>query len=408
MRRVFLILFLLPVFAIAQKQPKPNINKAFNAWKEGKLDEAKEIIDQATTYEKTMNDGKTWYYRGLIYATLDTTSNEAHKALATDPLATAIESMKKADELGKKDADYFIPPDPALNLPMTKSQQLEMLANYYLNNGITIIQSDEPDFDESIKNLEKSIQVFENTLTAYSNDTLTYYVLGLAAYNGEKPQMAIDALTKYVEKGGTSKDAYILMYQTYANTLDNKEKALEVIRKAKKALPNNTDFPRLEIGLLIDLNRLDEAKSGLEQEVAQNPNDKVLRFYLAYANATLKNKEEAIKQYNEALRIDPGYFDAQYHLTQLYLADVDAISKEINNLGISAADEKKKRELFLKRVKICEETAIPNLEKLEKMQAPDTESKIDVLEKLELMYYYVADDAKEKVVKQKLKALGVE
>jgi hypothetical protein len=58
-------------------------------------------------------------------------------------------------------------------------------------------------------------------------------------------------------------------------------------------------------------------------------------------------------------------------------------------------------------VKACE-TAIPYLERAEKMKAPTTESQIELLEKLQMLYYYVADDAKEKVVRAKLKALGAD
>jgi hypothetical protein len=74
-----LLLLLATVAAYAQKAPKPNLNKALQLWTENKLDEAKTMIDAATTYEKTMNDAKTYYYKGLIYASLDTTSNEKFK-----------------------------------------------------------------------------------------------------------------------------------------------------------------------------------------------------------------------------------------------------------------------------------------------------------------------------------------
>ena len=407
MKRVTLLMLMLAAtVAYAQKPIKPSTNKILSLWKEGKLAEAKEMADVTIAGEKTSTDGKAWYYRGLVYASLDTTSNDSYKSLATEPLKTAIESFIKADQLGKAGAEYFIN-DPGNPMPIVKSQQLEMLSNYYLNQGINFIQQDEPNYDASIAALEKTIDFSEKTMKTYSNDTLAYYVLALAAQNAEKYDKAIEASEKYLAKGGKSKDAYILLYQIYNGPKENKEKALEVVREAKVKLPNNSDFPRLEIGLLIDLNRVGEAKTGLEAAVAKEPNDKILRFYLGYANASLKNKDEAIKQYQEALRIDPNYFEAQYYMSQLFLADVDAVSKEINNLGISAADDKKKRELFQKRVKLCEE-AIPYLEKTEKMKAPDRDTQIDVLEKLSMMYYYIADDAKEKVVRQKLKQLGVE
>jgi len=51
---------LILMSAEAQKAKKPNINKAKTLWTQGKLDEAKSMIDAATEYEKTMNEGKTW------------------------------------------------------------------------------------------------------------------------------------------------------------------------------------------------------------------------------------------------------------------------------------------------------------------------------------------------------------
>jgi hypothetical protein len=403
MKRITLLMLMLAtVVAYAQKPVKPSLNKIQSLLKEGKLAEAKEMADAATTYEKTMNDGKTYYYRGLIYASIDTTSNESVKSLAQDPLSVAIESFKKADELDKKGAGYFT--QDGMNI-QTKDQQEEALANFYLNKGITAIQSDEPNFDDVLAALDKGRKVFEALVPNYANDTLTYYVQGLAANNGEKHDVAIEALGKYLAKGGKTKDAYVLLYQIYSGPKDNKEKALEIVREGK-AKNGHSDFARLEIGLLIDLNRIGEAKEGLEAAVAKNPNDRILHFYLAYANSQLKNIDVAKKHYLEALRIDPTYFEAQYYYAQLFLLPIEELTKQINNLGISAKDATKKRELYQERVKKSEE-AIPHLEKAEGMKATDNEARIDVLEKLKLLYYYTADDAKTKVVNQKLKILGV-
>src|SRR5690606_22562020 len=128
MKRVlFVMLMLVAVSASAQKQKKPNINKALRAYQEGNLSEAKDIIDAATTYEKTKDDGKTWYYRGLIYAALDTTSNPEYQSLADEPFKTAMESFAKADQMGKAGSDYFIS-DPNNIIPITKTQQMGNLA----------------------------------------------------------------------------------------------------------------------------------------------------------------------------------------------------------------------------------------------------------------------------------------
>lgn len=401
-RLIFLMLMLASVAVLAQKQQKPNINKALNLLKEGKLNEAKDMIDAATTYEKTMNDGKTWYYRGLIYATIDTTSNEAFKSLDPDPLKVALESFAKADQLGKSGSEYFTQ-EPGSVMPVTKSQQIEMLANYYLDKGIKQFQ-DDADNEASLKSLGKTKQIFENAMKSYSNDTLTYYVTGLVAQQNDNNEMAIENINKYLEKGGKSKDAYLILYQIYnSGPMENKDKALEIVRKGKAALPANPDFPKLEIGLLIDQNKIQEAKGSLEAAVQKEPNNKILHFYLGYTNSKIENWEEAKKNFEAALKIDPTYFDPQYYLAQIYLIDANKIRDQLKSLGMSAADKKKSAELdklLVEKYRV----ALPYWEKAEQLNPKD----VDVLDRLRTIYYYLGEDAKEQRVTKRLKELGAD
>jgi tetratricopeptide (TPR) repeat protein len=401
-RLLIVVLVMASVVAVAQKQPKPNINKALTALNEGKVAEAKEIIDAATTYEKTMNDGKTWYYRGLIYAAIDTTSKESVNSLDPNAFNVAMESMKKAMTIDKSGTKYVVMGGPT-GLA-TKDNQMELLSNFYLDKAIKKYQDDQ-DFDASLALLDKSKTVFETQLDKYPNDTLAYYVAGLVAQQAEKDDIAIENMNKYIERGGKSKDAYLVMYQVYQKK-DDKEKALEVIRRGKTDLPNNPDFPKVEIGLLIDMGKETEAKAGLEEALKKEPNNKVLHFYLGYINAKSGDNATARKNYEDAVRIDPQYYDAQFHLANTYLVDVDKVSKELQNTGNAPKDSKRRSELVQQRVKQSE-LAIPFLEKVEKMEHPDKDSEIEVLQKLSLLYYYVADDKNVARIDKKLKALGV-
>ncbi len=407
MKRVFLgILMMVCVAAVGQKQPKPNLSKALKAWTDGNLAEAKDIIDAATTYEKTMDDGKTWYYRGLIYTSLDTTKNESYAGLADEPLKTAVEAFTKADKMGKAGSEYFVT-SPTQGL-ITKSTQLELLANYYLDKGIKEFQ-EEDDHIASLENLEKTKLIFEKGgLQPYPNDTLTYYVEGLVASQIDSVDLAVENINKYYDAGGKSRDGYIILYQIYSNGPHmDQEKALEVARRGRAALPNDPDFPKLEIGLLIDLDRIDEAKAGLEEAIQKEPDNKLLHFFLGYANVQTGNIADARKNFEAALKIDPEYFDAQYHLANTYLVDVQKTTDEIGTTGNSPADAKKRQALVQRRVKESE-TALPYLERAENIKAPDTDAQIDVLHKLGLLYYYIADDKNSERVAKKLKALGAE
>jgi tetratricopeptide (TPR) repeat protein len=383
---------LATVSVYAQKTPKPNLNKALNSWKEGKLDEAKENIDLATTYEKTKDDAKTWYYRGLIYASIDTTSNEAHKALATDAYKTAVESFKKADELNKGDKELFI--TDASGLPILKSQQIQAWQGGYLNTGAA--QYQEEDLEGALKNFEKAQQIAPN-------DTTAYFYAGFVSNSLEQYDKALENFKKYNELGGKSSDGYSIMININSGPKENKEEALKLVREAKTKFPANQDFPKVEIGLLIDLKRIDEAKSGLESAIKKEPNNKILHFYLGYANANLNNVEEAKKNYEEALRLDPQYFEAQLYLAKLMIAEASSIKKEMANLGISAADKKKKFDLdkvLVEKLKL----ALPYWEKAEKMK-PDDQEVLDTLSSI-----YIDLDMQEQVkrIEKRYKELGLD
>lgn len=381
---------LIPAVAFAQKAPKPNINKALNAFKAGKLDEAKEIIDAATTYEKTMNKGDTWYYRGLIYAAIDTSSNEAYHNLAPDAIDVALESFKKADELSDGKSEYNIIGDNGL--PILKPQQIDYWASSYINKGATLYQQDD---------LEGALANFEKTSKILPNDTTAYFYSAIVAHGLEKYQLSYDKFRAYIDNGGNQADAYSMMLNMLNGPLDNKEKALELVREAKQKFPNHADFGKVEIGTLIDMGRIEEAKTGLEEAVKKEPDNKILHFYLGYVNSSLGNSEAAIKSYEEALRIDPNYFDAQLLIAKEMYKPAEKIKREMANLGITPADRKKKLELDNQLVEKLK-AALPYWEKAEKMNPTEME----VLDALSSIYGDLGMTAQSQRIEQRYKELG--
>ena len=206
-----------------------------------------------------------------------------------------------------------------------------------------------------------------------------------------------------MELGGKSSDAYSVIININSGPRENKEEALKLVREAKAKFPKNTDFPKVEIGLLIDLKRIDEAKSGLESAVAKEPNNKILHFYLGYANANLNNNAEAKKNYEEALRIDPKYFEASFYLAKLMYTEAGNLKKEMSSLGISAADRKKKFEIdkvLVDKLKL----ALPYWENTEKLNPSDQE----VLDVLYSIYRDLGMEDQTKRIEKRYKELGLE
>lgn len=366
MKRFALLLFIVVTSATvyAQKPIKPNLNKALNSLLAGKLDEAKANIDAAVEHEKMKDDGKTWYYRGLIYASIDTTSNETFRNLDPNAADVALEAFNKAEALSKGKG-YFIT-DPN-GLPITKDQQMSQWANQALNIGADAYQNEE--YETALTNFEKVSKILDK-------DTLGHLYAGFAANSAENFDKALENFAAYYENGGTNTDPYKLMNNILIQKGD-KEKALALVREAKTKFPQNADFPKLEIAHLIDLNRIDEAKSGLEKALESEPDNKILHFYLGYANQSLNKLDEAKKNYESALKIDPQYFEAQFYLARLMYNDAANIKKQMANLGISAEDKKKRFELdkvLVEKLKI----ALPYWEKAEKLN-PNDQDTLDVL-----------------------------
>ncbi|MCZ8022665.1 MAG: hypothetical protein O9302_12435 [Cyclobacteriaceae bacterium] len=395
MKKVILVLLLAPIIALAQKPIKPNLNKALNLWKDGKLDEAKAMIDVAETDAKLSLDGKTFYYKGLIYASLDTTSNENFKKLAENPLDIALAAFDKAESMQTKGKDYFIM--DAMGLPFPKTQQMGILAGAYLNKGAAAYQEDD---------FEKAVGFFKKSQRVNPKDTTACFYSGYANFQREAYKEAVEDLKLYIVNGGTSQNAYSLIVNALNGPLEQKDEALKMVREAKTKFPNNTDFPKVEIGILIDQNKVDEAKGGLESAVAKEPTNKILHFYLGYVNSKLENWEASKANYLEAIKIDKDYFEAHYYLAQIYLIDAEKVKREMNNLGISKEDQKKKLDLDKVLVEKYK-TALPYWEKANNMKIEDNNTKIEVLDKLSIMYYYLGEDAKAAAIEKQLKDLGV-
>ena len=75
-------------------------------------------------------------------------------------------------------------------------------------------------------------------------------------------------------------------------------------------------------------------------KVLLNHNNKVLYFAKASTLTTEKKYEMARLAYEKSIEIDSNYFDAYNNLASLYLDQALPIIEKMNNLGISAADQK--------------------------------------------------------------------
>ncbi|MBX2942794.1 MAG: tetratricopeptide repeat protein [Cyclobacteriaceae bacterium] len=392
MKKLLLFIFIIPFVVVAQKPIKPSLPKAEKALREGKFDEAKAVIDATLANEKFANNAKAWYLKGLIYAGIDTTSNESYKSLIEDPFPEAKAAFDKAYSLDKDKGSFINGPN---GFPLLTEQVNAYFAQKYFEKGLKAYQDD--------KDYAKALKEIERTLYFVPKDTSILLNAGLFfAPSANEHQKSIDYLQQYLDNGGTSSDAYTMIFSAYRDQIKDNDKALEVVMKAMKAHPNNKDFPKYELDMYIRMGKLQDAKTAMERQAANDPNDAETRYFLGVINQQLNNTEEARKWYDESVKLDPKYFEPRLAIAELVYFDAKKVKAEMNQLGITADDKKKRFELDKVLVENLKK-ALPYWEACEKIN-PDDEK---VLDNLYAIYSDLDMQAQVTRIEKKMKALGL-
>ena len=175
-----LLILLLAIFMVAGLNAQnAKRTSAFNYFKNGKLDKAKEYIDPCITHEKTMNVAKTWYYRGDIYLQIALSSNPDYQALDPNALEVAYQSYKKVLELDSR-GEYT----------SSVEHNFKVIASNFFNKGVALYN--EKDYMGAAKSFQHcydvSLGVGVTDTLALSNVALAYDIAGepelaLAKYN---------------------------------------------------------------------------------------------------------------------------------------------------------------------------------------------------------------------------------
>lgn len=338
--------------------------------------------DSLKTYQES---GDAFKNRNLM--------NTSYKSLEANPFSIAKEAFDKAKEIDNGKSLFLI--NDKNGLPMLYSNVNAYFAQSYFSQAINAYSN--------LRDFKKAFKLTEETLYFIPEDTAV--VLNAGIYFGpsaEEYQKSIAFINQYFAKGGKSVDAYGTLFSIYRDRLKDNETALKVVHEAMVKHPTNSDFPKYELDLYVKMNRLPEAKIATEKQVIANPNDKEPKYFLGVINMELKDIEEAKKWYNEAIKQDPKYFEPRIGLAELIFEDAKKIKSQMNQLGISKEDTKKKLDLdkiYVEKLKV----SMPYWTECEKL-SPDDAKVLDVL-----LGIYTDLDMQPEIAKiaKRMKALGL-
>lgn len=400
-------MFLCPAVAMAQKEIKPNVNKAESALQKGVLDEAKAIIDATVASQEYMvdkkggpskNATKSWYLRGLIYAAIDT-AGAKFKSLDPNPFAVAKESFEKCNckyasydlmlgtsqDIVKK---YF--GDPTKITQSTEYGGSEQWAytnqnNIFVKNGkIVGIQPGKTPVDAKTESYVSRVfmgqQLPMNTADVAKNLAQKYLVRGYDAYKAKdyknafidadkvifflpndttqlmntgvyfaplagENDKAIEYISKYIEGGGKNQDATLQLFSIYDKKGDN-ESALKFVKQLTAAHPSDVAYLNLEYNFYLKTKNYTEAKAVMQKRSDIDPTDKEARYLMGMISNEMKNQAEAMKWLKEAIKVDPEYYEPNLIIAKLTYGDAQKMRNERNAItGSKPADLAKRQEL---------------------------------------------------------------
>ena len=148
----------------------------------------------------------------------------------------------------------------------------------------------------------------------------------------------------------------------YAQQGDN-EKAIEAVKEARTANPNDINLILTEANLYIQLDDKEKFKTLMNEAIAHDPENGSLYYNLAVVTADLGDKTAARSYYEKAIEIEPSSENSYLNLVALILEGETEIVDKMNSLGNSRADNAKYDTYKIEREEVYKE-CVPILEKL--------------------------------------------
>lgn len=312
---VFFILLFAIGAASAQKTARTD---AFNYLRKGQLDKALKSIEPTIADATTMNDPKTWFYRGNIYLQIHMSDKPEYKSLDTDALGKAYKSYQHMLELDTK-KEYYT----------EVIQNLLVISEQLYNQGVEEFKK--TDYNKALEYFESAADV---SSTYGSVDTLAIFNAGLSAENAANYPKAIKHYNQIIELNYPQPLIYSSLSNIYLNEKDT-TKAFEVIKQGRVKYPEDFALLITETNLYLTSGKTAEAMANLQEAVKTDPLNPTIHYAVGASYDQMGNKPEAEKAYLKAIELKPDYFEANYNLGALYVNQAAEIQNDANKLKLN-------------------------------------------------------------------------
>ena len=338
MKKLSFIIALLHCVNISFAQ-KGKVTSAVSFFTQGKLDKAKELIDEAIGHENCVNWAKAYMVRGQIYQAIFETQDENYKKLSKDPLSVAWDSYQKVIQLDDKN-----------KFEKDLKTQYANLVIDFTNQGVVCYNQgmktdDTKDFKDAVNNFKRVLEINESPLGTQKVDTTVIYNAGVAAHKAGDLDEAIKFYKKSLELNYEAGKIYamvanILLGQSRAaneagDSVTGKakqEEAVNFLHEGHKLYPDDNYMLVELINYYLMGDTPAKAEEFLDAAIKQEPNK--AEYYRAKGSLyeKLNQPEKAEAMYIKTLELNPNDFFAQYNLGNIHLNRVIEDHKVVQDI----------------------------------------------------------------------------
>lgn len=317
------------------------------------LEKARVAIDAAAVNKKTMASSKVWLTRAKVYYLIILDPDYAPKY--PNAVEEAYSSLIKSLELDVKG---------------TESEEgliyLTMIENALYNDGTD--KYNETNYSGAYESFKKAKDAHTVLVAKGAESKLDTFIIYGMASSARKAGMKAEAkkmFQEYVDKNyDKDPNAFYMLSSIYLEDQDTTG-AITALEQGLLKYPSDKGLITEQLRIYLDGNKFAELEKKTQDAINKDPSNPIFHFVmgLVYEEKSHQSKAQGKKEqsilerdnarisYEEAIKLNPDYFEAIYNLGNLKVEDANDVIEQIDALPYTATKQideltKKKDELF--------------------------------------------------------------
>ena len=372
MKKILILLcFLLVSSGYSQKKELRSANKFIER---GEYTSALDVLESISDILQTTDD-KTKARSMFLYGMIYTNTEDFDKAVESYQLAKEIggsnplldaeiaklENAIITSAIGDQENENFISSAKKLYGAYKINPENNQLYLYYAASSSVSAK----DYDQALDYYQMLIDI------NYEGIETKYYITEVASGNeievgSESEFNLLKRTNDYSDpREEETESKYPEIVKNVAliyNTLGEKDKALDAIKTAREANPDDVGLIITTANIYFELGDKEAFRSSMSEAIEKDPSNPVLYYNLGVVSADLGEDDAAIGYYKKSIELDPSNEDSYLNMVAVILQGEESIVDEMNSLGTSRSDnirydelKKIREDLYLQCVPILKD-----------------------------------------------------